>query len=685
MPSKGLTRIIKTGICVLAVIGSTAAVARSNGVRGTLLEHRWSDSAKEAVGTAYGAKSSPVWFTVGKGILNEVYYPRIDRAQVGDSQLLFSNVPGAKFLEEKRDFSHEVSHPPAIPRPIIRSVYDNGPSRIEFTKEIVTDPQSPVLRVRYRFKSLPEGTRVYILHKPTAGNDGAQDRGKVVLTEKGDMLFTACDTEFAGNCHGVTTTSKVERASVGIVGETDGWQDLARYGRMVNEIHQNGPGNIAFMAEVKAQPEIEVLISFGVNQQEISSGLRQTLKASFLEVRREFDDGWRNYQEKLLQSPWLKGLSKSLVEDLLWNAAIIKSHEDKSNPGAIIASLSIPYIPSGGGHHDGKDTGGYHLVWPRDLFKSALALLRMGDTRTAYDALVFMSRQERNGRMSQNTWVDGKPFWTGEQMDQEAFPVLLAYELSQAGVKIEDAALKAFLDRRVARVRNSSGWTGQERWEEASGFSPNSLAVMAAALSRIGDEQGAKRLLETTLAKTVSRNGPLSVAPYFIRITQNGQPDAGHYLHIANGGPSLPEYRVLDGGFLEWLRWFPHPEKYFGDAGRVLDQIISDTLPVYDDPSNGVASVYNGIPLYRRYTGDAYGMYNRGGPWPILTAERVLPLLRHDPSSALTFVRHVRELWGPGDLCPEQLAPSMEPMPYGASPLVWCHAEMIELSFRSTK
>ena len=36
----------------------------------------WSSSAKEMVGCALG--STRVWFTVGGGVLNEIYYPRVD-------------------------------------------------------------------------------------------------------------------------------------------------------------------------------------------------------------------------------------------------------------------------------------------------------------------------------------------------------------------------------------------------------------------------------------------------------------------------------------------------------------------------------------------------------------------------------------------------------------------------------
>jgi len=45
---------------------------------------RWTSSAKSGVGTALTARSR-VWFTLSHGILNEVYYPRIDQAARGTS------------------------------------------------------------------------------------------------------------------------------------------------------------------------------------------------------------------------------------------------------------------------------------------------------------------------------------------------------------------------------------------------------------------------------------------------------------------------------------------------------------------------------------------------------------------------------------------------------------------------
>ena len=69
------------------------------------LEPRWTSSRKDAVSTAYAA-SSRVWFTVSHGILNEIYYPTIDRPQTRDMELLFTD--GETFFhEEKRDLEYD--------------------------------------------------------------------------------------------------------------------------------------------------------------------------------------------------------------------------------------------------------------------------------------------------------------------------------------------------------------------------------------------------------------------------------------------------------------------------------------------------------------------------------------------------------------------------------------------------
>ena len=77
------------------------------------IEPRWTSSAKEGVGTAYHT-SCRVWFTLSHGIVNEIYYPHVDKPNTRDFQFLISD--GETFChEEKRDLNHEIDYPGRLP------------------------------------------------------------------------------------------------------------------------------------------------------------------------------------------------------------------------------------------------------------------------------------------------------------------------------------------------------------------------------------------------------------------------------------------------------------------------------------------------------------------------------------------------------------------------------------------
>src|SRR5215470_9777238 len=66
---------------------------------------RWTSSAKTGMGTALN-RNSRVWFTLSHGILNEVYFPRVDMACTRDMGFLVTD--GSSFFsEEKRDCTFE--------------------------------------------------------------------------------------------------------------------------------------------------------------------------------------------------------------------------------------------------------------------------------------------------------------------------------------------------------------------------------------------------------------------------------------------------------------------------------------------------------------------------------------------------------------------------------------------------
>jgi glucoamylase len=101
------------------------------------IEPRWTSSRKHGVGTAIGARSR-VWFTLSHGILNEVYYPRVDQANIRDMGLIVTD--GATFFsEEKRHTTSSVavlgSGVPGY-RVTNRCIDD----RYQIVKTIVTDP-----------------------------------------------------------------------------------------------------------------------------------------------------------------------------------------------------------------------------------------------------------------------------------------------------------------------------------------------------------------------------------------------------------------------------------------------------------------------------------------------------------------------------------------------------------------
>ncbi|MGB7131176.1 MAG: hypothetical protein WBD59_10220, partial [Candidatus Sulfotelmatobacter sp.] len=60
---------------------------------------RWTSSAKSGVGTALN-QHSKVWFTLSHGILNEVYFPRVDQACTRDCGFLVTD--GKSFFSEEK-------------------------------------------------------------------------------------------------------------------------------------------------------------------------------------------------------------------------------------------------------------------------------------------------------------------------------------------------------------------------------------------------------------------------------------------------------------------------------------------------------------------------------------------------------------------------------------------------------
>jgi glucoamylase len=257
--------------------------------------------------------------------------------------------------------------------------------------------------------------------------------------------------------------------------------------------------------------------------------------------------------------------------------SLLRAHEDKSYPGAFIASLSIPWGEAKGD----SDHGGYHLVWTRDMVNSASAMLAAGDSVTPLRALIYLAvAQLEDGGFPQNFWLDGGAYWRGIQLDEVAFPILLAWQLKRQNA-LQDFDLYPMIAHAAAYLVRHGPVTQQERWEEASGYSPSTLAsniaalISAAGLFRERRDEATATFLEEYAdflnshveSWTVTTQGSLvpGISRHYIRVlpesVDNPQPQEdpnSGFLNIANRPPDVqskfPAKDIIDAGFLELVR-----------------------------------------------------------------------------------------------------------------------------------
>ena len=654
------------------------------------------------MGTAYAA-SSRVWFTFWNGIITEVYYPTVDRPQLRDLQYLITD--GQNFFhEEKRHLESKLerlsNHGLGY-----RCTNSDPAGRYAIVKEIIADPHLACVLQHTKLtgdESFVSKLRLYALCAPHLEVGGWGNSGYVARVAGRNVLIA----ERKGTWLALAATVPFSRVSCGYVGRSDGWTDLAGNFQMDWEFDRAPDGNIALTGELdlSGTREFTLGLAFGSSQHHAVSTLFQALSTSFAEHCRRHAEQWARSSADILPLDKVSGDGGNLYGT---SFTLLRAHEDKSYPGAFIASLSIPWGEVVGD----EDQGGYHLVWTRDMVNSANAMLAAGDRVTPLRALIYLSvSQQENGGFAQNFWIDGTPYWRGVQLDEVAFPILLAWRLRCENA-LQDFDPYPMVLRAAAYLVRHGPLTPQERWEEISGYSPSTLASNIAALicaacfaRERGDDPTAEYLeeyadfLECHVESwTVTTEGTLlpGVARHYLRIlperadnpSPEEDPNQGN-ITIGNRPPGaqkvFPAKEVVDAGFLELVRH---------GVRRPDDPIIVDSLKVVD----AVLKVETPFgPCWRRYNHDGYGQRDNGGPyagwgrgraWPLLTGERGHYELAagHD---AKPFIRAMEGLASCTGLLPEQAwdRPDQPEVymycgrPTGsAMPLMWAHAEYIKL------
>ncbi len=665
------------------------------------LEPRWTSSKKDAVSTAYAA-SSRVWFTLSHGTLNEIYYPTIDRPQTRDMELLFSD--GKTFFhEEKRDFEYDF-HYIDNDALAVRVVASDLDGRYTVTKEFISDPHHPVVLMNVKIAGEEEilsRLKCYALLAPHLAGGGAGNSARSIdVAGRRCILAWKDDVALA-----LGTTCGFSRSSCGFVGVSDGYQDLSRHLRMEWNYGQALDGNIAIMGEIDVAKhrEFTVAIAFGDGPHAALAGIMQTLSTPYEVHCKRFIEQWHR-----ATSPHeLAAVSTDGGRLARVSQSIVLTHEDKTYSGAFIASASIPW----GYAKSDDDLGGYHLVWTRDMIQSATAMLACGRADTALRALVYLAcTQHPDGGFSQNFWIDGKPYWSGIQLDEVAFPIILAWRLwKENGLGSFD--IVPFVTKAAGFLVRYAPVTQQERWEENAGYSPSTLAVVISALLCAADicrAFGSSELggflesyadwIEAHLDEwTTTMEGVLDpdVPHHYMRIRPPAEGEPFHNpevppgeIHLANRGPgeqyAFEARAVIDGGFLELVRY---------GVRRADDPLIVNSLQVVDKILK-IDTPYG--PCWRRYNHDGYGQRKDGGPyigygqgraWPILTGERAHYELAagHDLKPLLRAMERFSSI---GGMLPEQVWDHADLPAEGmycgrsagsAQPLVWAHAEYLKL------
>jgi glucoamylase len=603
----------------------------------------WTTGNKDAIGTAY-ERTSPVWFTAVHGAIADVLYPTVDQDNVRQFGYLVTD--GSRFLFDET--TDGVVRSTVTDQRVLTYETSVTDPKHGFTlvHEFATDPDRPVVLVRTRLVG-GTGLHVYAYLVPHLRDSGigqsAGFDGKLGwVTRDGRWLAAG----------GAASGPHV----AGFLRRDDGFEQLQGF-HLNRQYRAASDGRVTLAWEVDASKPWTEGIAFGTSQKVAEDSLRETLAAGWDQISSAYADGWRRY---------VQGLSElgGKAPDLWYHSVeVIKMAEDKAQPGAIVASLALPW---GDSIDDEPRDVGYRKVWPRDLYHAARALIAAGDVDTALDVARFMRVQQLpDGSMPQNTDLTGKPIWPGQQLDETADAILLSALLANR----LPAGERPDTDAAAAYIAAHGPATGQERWEENSGWSPSTIASEIAAL-RVA---GRRALADSWSAKLESwtfatREG------WYVRIAPSGQANAPADVTLANGGGVYVQQQITDQSFLELVRL---------GVRSPSDPRILSSLKVTEKTLG--QAIGPGI-YFHRYPNDGYGERLPGGAppgtghlWPLLSGERgVYAVLAG--ADASSYLQVMTAAAGSEQLIPEQVWESSADPTGSARPLVWAHAEYVILA-----
>ena len=629
----------------------------------------WTEADKTGFGTAHG-RQSRVWFTLQGGRVSEVFYPDLSTPSLRTLELLVTD--GKHTDRQSRDMTTVVTRPDDRSLRFTQVSTDNE-GHYRLTEEIVTDPARSAVVIHASVESLDGGEHeLGVRYEPALGNGTDQDR---LRSTKSALKAVDHEARVASTLVSSPKLSDTSRQQAHIRGSS-----------------------------------ATISLGFGPTSKKSSRVAKQALAQPWTTTAGQYDAGWHDYLAGLKPVP---ASAAAIQGEYLASALVLAAGEDKAHPGAFIASPSVPWVWGDEVKDLSYPSSSYHEVWSRDLYQIGTALYAMGDVAAAQRAVrwMFRTQQKKDGSFPQNSDVDGTEEWTELQLDQVTLPIALAHLVGQTDKRTYKGIKKAvrfLLQFRDDETHHKAPYSPQERWENQSGYSPATIAaqvnglVTGAAIARQhGDnklagqwEKVADRFARKVKGWTMTTKGPLSDAPYFLRVTKDGKPNKGTTYAIGDGGPARADQRrVVDASFLDLVR--------FGILAPT-DADVVNSLAVVD--KDLAVSTPNGT-FWHRFSFDGYGETRTGAQWDVSedgerkTLGRAWPLLAGERGeyavaagqSGASYLASIAASASGTDMLAEQVWDGRAPTgaaccPAGegtrsATPLLWTHAVLLRLAW----
>ena len=331
-------------------LSGTSLLRRRNSSRRPGRPGRWQGADKAGVGTALGSPSG-MWFTLRQGIVTEVFCPNVDAACIRDLGLIVTD--GKSFFSEEQADTDSVVEWLGDGIPAYRLTNSHRGGRYRIVKEIITDPRRSCSLQRIRFEATEGGVGQYHLYailNPRLDNRSGGStawvgdyRGRPMLFAERDhaALAPACWTDWCNR-------------SVGYVGVSDGWQDLHQHCRMTWTWTKADSGNVALTGEIDLHIGNGFVLAMGFGQSAAAAGHHAacSLNDGFEAALQDYRRGWKAWHETMSPmdsaGPHVRDLYRT-------STTVLRTHESSNFPGAVIASLSVPWDAI----HGNEDLGGY--------------------------------------------------------------------------------------------------------------------------------------------------------------------------------------------------------------------------------------------------------------------------------------------------------------------------------------